>query len=273
MDNSCMAGNAPDSTTCTASGNKPGKCSSGACMCEPQCQGRQCGDNGCGGSCGSCTGGTKCSSSFQCVGCLSSSDCKSSNPCETGTCSGGSCSLNPVDGGACNGTGTCRNGSCCQPSCVGRCGGDDNGCGGRCADPCSGKKCTNGVCCGPSCQGKCGGESDGCGGQCPPVSCTGGNVCVGGHCSVCPPNKTGCGYSAGIVDCWGCTRPVMQGQGPDTVIVYRCNADGSAFSAVNYCAVADCNPTETETATCLGNDSAGACSFTGGKGPGGTCAP
>ncbi len=34
--------------------------------CTPSCAGRECGDNGCGGSCGSCTGGKACSPSGKC---------------------------------------------------------------------------------------------------------------------------------------------------------------------------------------------------------------
>ena len=34
--------------------------------CVPQCSGKACGDNGCGGVCGLCTSGTTCNASFQC---------------------------------------------------------------------------------------------------------------------------------------------------------------------------------------------------------------
>jgi len=39
----------------------------GACVCEPDCVGKQCGGNGCGGLCGLCGDGLTCSSSAQCV--------------------------------------------------------------------------------------------------------------------------------------------------------------------------------------------------------------
>ena len=37
------------------------------CQCTPQCSGKTCGDDGCGGSCGNCSGNTTCQSN-QCVG-------------------------------------------------------------------------------------------------------------------------------------------------------------------------------------------------------------
>ncbi|MHB8903612.1 MAG: hypothetical protein ACYC40_00720, partial [Patescibacteria group bacterium] len=46
-------------TTCSALGT---------CVCAPNCVGKTCGDNGCGGSCGTCSGGTICSASGTCAG-------------------------------------------------------------------------------------------------------------------------------------------------------------------------------------------------------------
>jgi hypothetical protein len=58
-------------------------------QCKPRCTGRVCGPNGCGGSCGNCSGGTcnaagQCGSSggTTCSGCLSS--CKGLSGCCTG---------------------------------------------------------------------------------------------------------------------------------------------------------------------------------------------
>lgn len=46
-------------------------CSNGACTvdpsCTPSCSGKQCGNNGCGGSCGICSGANICNASGQCV--------------------------------------------------------------------------------------------------------------------------------------------------------------------------------------------------------------
>jgi hypothetical protein len=52
-------------TNCSATGLM---CSGGACVCKPACTGKQCGDDGCGGVCGSCSLGSVCSDAGQCIG-------------------------------------------------------------------------------------------------------------------------------------------------------------------------------------------------------------
>jgi len=47
------------------------KCKSGTCVCAPNCQGKECGSDGCGGSCGSCPSGVDCKGG-QCESCYSS---------------------------------------------------------------------------------------------------------------------------------------------------------------------------------------------------------
>lgn len=55
--------NQPDGTPCgTAKA-----CKAGVCACAPQCSGKACGDDGCGGSCGACGTDTACSAGGQCV--------------------------------------------------------------------------------------------------------------------------------------------------------------------------------------------------------------
>jgi hypothetical protein len=155
MGNKCMPGNAPNGTACTADNGQPGKCSSGTCQCTPQCSGKQCGDNKCSGSCGTCTGTRDmCNAAQQCVACMRDGDCDgSSNGCLSGKCNNGTCGTTPNTGDRCNSTGTCKSdGTCCQPSCGNRCSG-----------------------------------SDGCSGTCGPSNCTGGTECRGGTCQVPPP--------------------------------------------------------------------------------------
>ena len=94
--------------------------------CAPSCVGIECGDDGCGGSCGTCTTGA-------CVG----GTCSCTPSCSGRTCGddgcGGSCGTCP--------TGTCVGGTCsCTPSCSGRTCGDD-GCGGSCGT--CGSLCTD----------------------------------------------------------------------------------------------------------------------------------
>jgi hypothetical protein len=139
MGNSCMPGNAPNSTPCTASNGQPGKCSGGSCICTPQCTGKQCGDDKCSGSCGPCTGTRNmCSATQQCVACLRDSDCDgNSNGCLSGKCNNGTCGTTPNTGDRCDGTGTCKaDGSCCQPNCGKKCTGKDS-----CGNTCSSSNC------------------------------------------------------------------------------------------------------------------------------------
>jgi hypothetical protein len=118
------------------------------CACKPSCSSKQCGDDGCGGSCGSCGTGTSCSSSGQCV-----STC-------TPSCNGKSCGSDGCGGscGSCGSGYTCDSyGKCvvtCTPSCSGKqCGSD--GCGGTCGNCSSGYSCDS--------YGKCVAPTSGCG--------------------------------------------------------------------------------------------------------------
>ena len=106
--------------------------------CTPQCGGRVCGPDGCGGSCGGCTPPTFCNTYGQCT-----------NNC-TPNCAGRQCG-----GDGCGGTcGSCApptvcntQGQCaCNPDCSGKVCGDD-GCGGSCGS------CTPPLVCDPT--GQC----------------------------------------------------------------------------------------------------------------------
>jgi hypothetical protein len=91
--------------------------------CMPQCAGRSCGDDGCGGSCGTCPGGFPCDTQGQCgtctpfCGCAVCGDDGCGGSC--GTCPGqytcvvnGTCQLDP--GSVC-GPATCGSAaSCCH---------------------------------------------------------------------------------------------------------------------------------------------------------------
>jgi len=161
-------------------------------ICIPSCTGKQCGDDGCGGSCGSCVQPPAAS-------CIDASTLR--HYASPGTCTVGQCSYAPTDTLCPNG---CQNALCvnCTPSCGGKQCGDD-GCGGSCGtcsqppakaclDPstlryyptpgtCSAGACSyvpvdtpcplgckDTVClgCTPSCSGKPCGSDDGCGGSC-----------------------------------------------------------------------------------------------------------
>ena len=112
------------------------RCLEGECSCT----GRECGDDGCGGSCGECKAGEKCTPEGQCVDedvCVP--DC-TDRECGDDGCEG-SC-------GDCGDGETCEDGVCemgCVPDCAGKaCGGD--GCGGICGE-CPGEMTCDGNTC------------------------------------------------------------------------------------------------------------------------------
>jgi hypothetical protein len=184
--------------------------------CTRNCAGRACGDDGCGGSCGTCPMGQSCNGMGQCV------------PTCTPNCAGRECGSDGCGGscGTCAAPSTCNMGRCtCTPNCAGReCGSD--GCGGSCGTCAAPSTCNMGRCtCTPSCSGSrsCG-MPDGCGGRC--TGCPSGLTCnpMTGACfcasgclgsgscrdrcgfanptcaSNCPSN-TACNMSTGNCDC------------------------------------------------------------------------
>jgi hypothetical protein len=105
--------------------------------CVPDCTGLQCGDDGCGGSCGTCAVGEDCIGGMCLPGCVP--DCTGLQ-CGDDGC-GGSCGTCVV-GEDCIG-GTCLPG--CVPDCTGlQCG--DDGCGGICGTCAVGEDCIGGTC-------------------------------------------------------------------------------------------------------------------------------
>ena len=158
--------------------------------CQPKCDSKKCGDNGCGGSCGTCDPGHSCDPAGQCIpGCQPSCEGK---VCGDNGC-GGSCGTCP-GGDTCNTAGQCEPG--CVPNCTGKvCG--DNGCGGTCGT------CTGGDTCNTA-------------GQCAPVGGCGSvsyeGCCDGATLKYCDSNQIktldcaanpNCGWSssAGVYDC------------------------------------------------------------------------
>ncbi|MFH1532771.1 MAG: hypothetical protein ABIK09_18770 [Pseudomonadota bacterium] len=166
--------------------------------CVPNCNGKDCGGDGCGSgtTCGQCPPSESCQAGKCVAGCLP--DCAGLE-CGSDGC-GGSC-------GDCPPGRECKNGDCvptCLPSCTGKQCGDD-GCGGKCGTCPPGFFCEGGHCndqCNPSCTGKeCG--PDGCGGSC--GQCPGGFFCQQGKCDIqCAPDchgkqcgDDGCGGACG----------------------------------------------------------------------------
>jgi hypothetical protein len=157
------------------------------CVCVSDCEGRDCGPDGCGGTCGQCEGiNVVCDAGLcQCAGpacgeacCASYQVCTDALECCDPACEGKECGEDGC-GGLC---GLCEGGdwvSCVLGTCV---------CQGTvCAQAC----CPNtqicdgdGNCCSEQCDGKeCG--ANGCGGVC--GLCDPGQMCMGGLCP--PPGK------------------------------------------------------------------------------------
>ncbi|MBM4398321.1 MAG: hypothetical protein FJ087_21855 [Deltaproteobacteria bacterium] len=148
--------------------------------CTPRCDGRACGGDGCGGSCGDCAEGERCDE--EAAACLSD-ECLPD--CEGGQCGDDGC------GGSCGECDSALGWSCnpillrcvggCSPTCEGRDCGDD-GCGGGCGDCGADRVCAGGNCvAASSCENglKDGAETDAdCGGgACP--RCATGKACGG----------------------------------------------------------------------------------------------
>ena len=100
-------------------------------LCEPQCDGKNCGPNGCiGGSCGRCASGQTCSWTGICMGAQTCSPNCTGKQCGPDGCNG-MCPNECSPGQTCSDNGQCLSGSGCTPNCGNRtCG--SNGCGGLC---------------------------------------------------------------------------------------------------------------------------------------------
>lgn len=206
--------------------------------CVPACGKKQCGPDGCGGSCGSCGAGAVCSAEGVCqAACVPDcvdkdcgpdgcgglcGQCDDGQACEVGLCVSGpepdcdgkECGPDGLGGvcGQCDAGSECNaEGLCiviCVPDCDGKVCGED-GCGGTCGDCGVDFDCVDGQCvtvCVPACEGKSCGD-DGCGGVCGECetthSCTNDGVCE----PLCQPNcdgkscgDDGCGGSCGDCD-------------------------------------------------------------------------
>ncbi len=84
----CQSVLLPDGTPCLDEGVEK-ICVAGECVCEPDCVGKDCGSDGCGGSCGSCVDEDACTLDEQCDAgnCVSTAlECADENPCTDDSC-------------------------------------------------------------------------------------------------------------------------------------------------------------------------------------------
>ena len=155
-------------------------------VCQPNCQGKECGDDGCGGGCGACSesiGGEaiwECDLAGQCVLLkIAGVPCTEDAECHSGWCvetsQGLLCSVPCVEecpeGRICEKVSDSEPYNACVP-CLSDCEGKEcgpDGFGGSCGECEEGLACHDGLCvpqgCQPNCDGKACGD-DGCGGTC-----------------------------------------------------------------------------------------------------------
>ena len=207
----------------------------GQCVsCAPKCKGKACGDDGCGGSCGSCKGDTVCSSGA-CVSGLCASLCGSGYPEGCGNKCECYCDNQCFEYGDCC-EAVCEScpdfGDCCTPSCGDQqCGPD--GCGGSCGQCGKLQDCIKGQCvdkCKPQCDGKVCGD-DGCGGLCGP--CELPALCAEGQCIQCEVDCTGrvCGNDGCGGSCGDCATDEI------------CTPQGACqFKCLEQCLDRECGP-------------------------------
>ena len=204
----------------------------GACVpvCAPDCAGLECGPDGCGGSCGGCPVGERCDLGRCVSGCTS--DC-AGRACGDDGC-GGSC-------GVCQALAACVAGRCvadCTPDCAGHACGPD-GCGGLCGSCRAGEACVDGLCvapCAPDCAGRACGD-DGCGGSC--GTCPAGERCDAGACTAgCAPDcadrecgPDGCSGSCGACAAGeSCVEGACKGECTADCDGRECGPDGCGGS-------------------------------------------
>ncbi|MFN7131849.1 MAG: hypothetical protein ACK4N5_07195 [Myxococcales bacterium] len=220
----CEAGETCDPATLTC-----------APACVPNCAGRACGDDGCGGSCGRCAQGLTCEAG----GCVCRPDC-SGRSCGDDGC-GGSC-------GTCAEATSCQAGACvaCVRDCRGRACGYD-GCGGLCGACEAGHLCReeNGSCAPCTDDASCAGHSA-------------GPFCIGGRCTAC---RTDGDCAKGRCD-------------PALARCVECGSDGhcAATPSTPYCLDMRCVPCRADEHCPATEPECGASGVCGPRGGNDTCA-
>ncbi len=238
------------------------KCES---TCVPNCEGKQCGDDGCFGTCGECLDGI-CSNNL----CMTGPGCVYSDipGCEGCPCEACVCGMDPY---CCD---TAWD-SICVGECVDSCGGCANleNCGdgtcqaadfencGNCPSDCvcgNGTSCFQGTCCQPSCEGKeCG--DDGCGGSC--ADCPADLACIGNTCQA----NDGC-YATSTPGCPNCIceacvcelYPPCCEEAWDEVCAMYCDGWCEGCGALVACGDGQCQPDLLETCSnCPGDCACG----------------
>jgi hypothetical protein len=118
----CAHANLENGTACIDEGiNKT--CIDGECLCTPDCDGKECGDDGCGGVCGSCSDQDACTLDEQCVDGLCESTplvCDDDNGCTDDSCAPESGCVYVNNAASCDDSDPCTaNDVCSEGSCQG----------------------------------------------------------------------------------------------------------------------------------------------------------
>jgi hypothetical protein len=164
----------------------PMSCFDGDCRCD--CAGRTCGDDGCGGSCGECGADQVCSGGAcvcECGGrtCGVNACGRDCGTCPGGTvCRGGTCACDALGAPCVVGAGECCDGNACDATRATCCRPVQSTCGSV-AECCSGRACVGGFCC-VVLRDSCSMDAQCC--NFPAHTCTGGRCCVtnGSGCSM-----------------------------------------------------------------------------------------
>ena len=164
-----------------------------ACSCVTACFGKECGDDGCGGTCGACPGSMACDAGGACVSgsapvcspCPAGTECAPGLACATSADGQRTYCVEPCDQGACASGFTCAvmaGEERCLPAAAPACHEGDvwsvDACGRALSltISCDGAPCSEGACaCAPSCEAKSCDDDDGCGSPCK-SACTGGGA-------------------------------------------------------------------------------------------------
>lgn len=244
----CGASSSDGTCWCDDTCKDSGDCCPDACsacqicdVCTPECTGKACGDDGCGGACGVCPEAQTCQNGVcfgttplgpSCAGFCDQAGGDGSCWCDDQCLPNGDCCPD-----ACSECGVC-DGNSCQPNCAGKdCG--DNGCGEPCG-VCSGTDtCTNGACvpednpCTPDCSHKeCG--NDGCNGSC--GACAAGEVCdTESNFWTCAPVENGEGQSSCTPSCQGkvCGDDGCGGECGTCPELFLCQPNGACLSSTS----------------------------------------
>ncbi len=262
----------PDGVQSDVPGPDQDDCVGDICVCQPVCSGKECGGDGCGGKCGTCSGcesvctDGQCGSALQAsAGCLDGDiywidSCgawgEKKIECEAAGCTDGSkfCTWceELCNGRECGTQGLCNCGPC--PA------GEICDEGGQCGVECGDSTCTEGLedfcncsqdCAASTCAGCCtgteckGGDTTGfCGvGGEPCDACMGGAACTGGDCVCTSQDHKDCSDG-------------------DVYWFDSCGVKGTMFQECGraMCSVAACQPATCPDGVCNGTELCCTCS-------------